>query len=157
MACVGADYFLVSQFSSTLKKKLYIADSYGPLHLTRRRATWKGGGVKKELGYEAVSTRNTSRITFQYVPPPLNTFISMLQRCVFIRYPWPLVQCIGVGLPVNSRAFQFGQKRFDSIRSDFHYRIDFFDSIGFGNLINLPLVHWYLSSKLGVIFIVCIA
>ena len=32
-----------------------------------------------------------------------------------------------------------------------------FDSIRFGNLINLPLVHWYLNSKLGVIFIVCIA
>jgi len=46
MACVGADYFSVSQFSSTLKKKLYIADSYGPLHLTRRRATWRGGGKK---------------------------------------------------------------------------------------------------------------
>ena len=70
MACVCADYFSVSQFSSTLKKKLYIEDSYGPLHLTRRRATGRGG-VKKELGYEAVSTRNTSRITFQYVPPPL--------------------------------------------------------------------------------------
>ena len=39
-----------------------------------------------------------------------------------------------------SRAFQFGQKSFDSIR--------------FGNLINLPLVHWYSNSKLGVIFIV---
>ena len=44
---------------------------------------------------------------------------------------------------VLSRAFQFGQKSFDSIR--------------FGNLINLPLVHWYSSSKLGVIFIVCTA
>ena len=32
-----------------------------------------------------------------------------------------------------------------------------FDSIRFGNLINLPLVHWYSNSKLGVIFIVCIA
>ena len=40
------------------------------------------------------------------------------------------------------RAFQFGQKSFDSIRFDFRYRIDFFDSIRFGNLINLPLVHW---------------
>ena len=28
-----------------------------------------------------------------------------------------------------------------SIRFDFRYRIDFFDSIRFGNLINLPLVH----------------
>jgi len=27
-----------------------------------------------------------------------------------------------------------------------------FDSIRFGNLINLPLVHWYSNSKLGVIF-----
>ena len=32
-----------------------------------------------------------------------------------------------------------------------------FDSIRFDNLINLPLVHWYSNSKLGVIFIVCIA
>jgi len=32
----------------------------------------EGGEIKRELGYEAVSTRNTmSRITFQYVPPPL--------------------------------------------------------------------------------------
>jgi len=47
----------------------------------------------------------------------------------------------------------------DSIRFDSRYRIDFFDSIRFGNLINLPLVHWYSNSrpKLGVIFIVCIA
>ena len=44
-----------------------------------------------------------------------------------------------------ARAFQFGQKKFR------------FDSIRFGNLINLPLVHWYSNSKLGVIFIVCIA
>ena len=37
------------------------------------------------------------------------------------------------------RAFQFGEKV--SIRFDSRYRIDFFDSIRFGNLINLPLVH----------------
>ena len=48
-----------------------------------------------------------------------------------------------------SRAFQFGQKSFGSILFDFRYRIDFFDSIRFGNLINLPLVHWYSNSKLG--------
>ena len=60
---------------------------------------------------------------------------------------------------LRGREFQFGQKkfRFDSIRFDSRYRIDFFDSIRFGNLINLPLVHWYSNSKLGVIFIVCIA
>ena len=35
-----------------------------------------------------------------------------------------------------------GEKSFDSIRFDSRYRIDFFlDSIPFGNLINLPLVH----------------
>ena len=34
-----------------------------------------------------------------------------------------------------------GKKSFDSIRFDSRYRIDFFDSIRFGNLINLPLVH----------------
>ena len=34
-----------------------------------------------------------------------------------------------------------GKKSFNSIRFDFRYRIDFFDSIRFGNLINLPLVH----------------
>jgi len=55
------------------------------------------------------------------------------------------------------RAFQFGQKSFHSILFDSCYRIDFFDSNRFGNLINLPLVHWYSNSKLGVIFIVCIA
>jgi len=44
------------------------------------------------------------------------------------------------GQAVN-RAFQFGQKSLDSIRFDSRYRIDFFDSIRFGNLINLPLVH----------------
>jgi len=37
-----------------------------------------------------------------------------------------------------SRAFQQGQKKF---RFDSRYRIHFFDSIRFGNLINLPLVH----------------
>ena len=36
-----------------------------------------------------------------------------------------------------SRAFQFGQKKF---RFDSRYRIDFFDSIRFANLIHLPLV-----------------
>ena len=41
---------------------------------------------------------------------------------------------------VSSTAFQFGQKSFDSIRFDSRYRIDFFDSIRFGNLINLPLL-----------------
>ena len=55
---------------------------------------------------------------------------------------------------VRDRAFQFGQKK---IRFDSRYRIDFFDSIRFGNMINLPLVHWYSDSKLGVIFIVFIA
>jgi len=44
-----------------------------------------------------------------------------------------------------------------STRFDSRYRIDFFNSIRCGGLINLPLVHWYSSSKLGVIFIVCIA
>jgi len=39
-----------------------------------------------------------------------------------------------------------------SIRFDSRYRIDFFYSNRFGNLINLPLVHWYSNSKLGVIF-----
>ena len=42
---------------------------------------------------------------------------------------------------ISVRAFQFGQKSFDSIRFNSRYRIDFFDSILFGNLINLPLVH----------------
>ena len=42
--------------------------------------------------------------------------------------------------------------RFDSILA-----IESIFSIRFGNLINLPLVHWYLNSKLGVIFIVFIA
>jgi len=48
-----------------------------------------------------------------------------------------------------SRAFQFGQKkfRFDSILA-----IESIFSIRFGNLINLPLIHWYSNSKLGVIF-----
>jgi len=51
----------------------------------------------------------------------------------------------------DTRAFQFGQKkfRFDSILA-----IESIFSIRFGNLINLPLVHWYSNSKLGVIFIV---
>ena len=34
-----------------------------------------------------------------------------------------------------------GKKSFDSIRSVSRYRIDFFDSIRFANLINLPLLH----------------
>jgi len=38
----------------------------------------------------------------------------------------------------SARAFQFGQKKF---RFDSRYRIDFFDSIRFANLINLSLVH----------------
>jgi len=54
---------------------------------------------------------------------------------------------------IGSRAFQFGQKSFDSILAT----ESIFFSIRFGNLINLPLVHWYSNSKLGVIFIVCIA
>jgi len=40
---------------------------------------------------------------------------------------------------VYSRAFQLGQKSFDSIRFSLPNR--FLDSIQFGNLINLPLVH----------------
>ena len=47
------------------------------------------------------------------------------------------------------RAFQFGQKSFDSIRFDSRYRIDFFDSIRFASLINLPLLHWYSNSNDG--------
>ena len=62
-----------------------------------------------------------------------------------------------IDVRMTTRAFQFGRKSFDSIRFDSRYRIDFFDSIRFGNLINLPLVHWYSNSKLLVIFIVCIA
>ena len=46
-----------------------------------------------------------------------------------------------------SRAFQFGQKV--SILFDSRYRIDFFDSIRFANLINLPLLHWYSNSNDG--------
>ena len=34
-----------------------------------------------------------------------------------------------------------GKKSFDSILFDSRHRIEFFDSIRFGNLINLPLVH----------------
>jgi len=43
-------------------------------------------------------------------------------------------------LLLGTRAFQFGQKkfRFDSILAT---ESIFFDSIRFGNLINLPLVH----------------
>jgi len=55
--------------------------------------------------------------------------------------------------------YNSGKKSFESILFDSRYRIDCFDSIRFGNLINLPLVglHWYSNSKLGVIFIVFIA
>ena len=42
---------------------------------------------------------------------------------------------------VPYRAFQFGQKSFDSMPFDSRYQIDFLDSIRFGNLINLSLVH----------------
>ena len=51
-----------------------------------------------------------------------------------------------------SRAFQFGQKKV-SVRfySIFATESIFFDSIRFDNLINLPLVHRYSNSKLGVI------
>jgi len=42
-------------------------------------------------------------------------------------------------LEVGGRAFQFWKKV--SIRFDSRYRIDLFDSIRLGNLINLPLVH----------------
>jgi len=55
-------------------------------------------------------------------------------------------------LHIRTRAFQFGQKSFDSILAT---ELIFF--IRFGNLINLQLVHWYSNDKLGVIFIVCIA
>ena len=44
------------------------------------------------------------------------------------------------GIVIGNRAFQFGQKKV-SIRFDSRYRIDFFDSIRFGNLVNLSLVH----------------
>ena len=36
-----------------------------------------------------------------------------------------------------------------SIRFDSRYRIDFFHSIRIGNLINLPIVHWYSNSNDG--------
>ena len=48
-----------------------------------------------------------------------------------------------------ARAFQSGPKSFDSIWFDSRYRIDFFDSIWFANLINLPLLHWYSNSNDG--------
>jgi len=44
-----------------------------------------------------------------------------------------------------------------SIRFDTIFATESIFSIRFGNLIDLPLVHRYSSSKLGVIFIVCIA
>jgi len=55
----------------------------------------------------------------------------------------------GRGAPstdLRYRAFQFRQKkfRFDSILA---IESIFFDSIRFGNLINLPLVHWYSNSN----------
>ena len=58
------------------------------------------------------------------------------------------------GRATQGRAFQFGQKKF---RIDSILATESIFSIRFGNLINLPLVHWYSNSKLGVIFIVCIA
>ena len=71
----------------------------------------------------------------------LHTWCVMAESLVTLVFTAALVDA-----PVMlSRAFQFGQKKFR------------FDSIRFGNLINLPLVHWYSNSKLGVIFIVCIA
>jgi len=53
------------------------------------------------------------------------------------------VSRLDVPPPPRTRAFQFGQKkvsiRFDSIFAT--ESIFFFESIRFGNLINLPLVH----------------
>jgi len=44
-----------------------------------------------------------------------------------------------------------------SIRFNSIFAAESIFSIRFGNLINLPLVHWYSNIKLGVIFIICIA
>jgi len=41
-----------------------------------------------------------------------------------------------------------GKKSFDSIRFDCRYRIDFFDLIRFGNLINFPLVGPYTDIQI---------
>jgi len=54
-----------------------------------------------------------------------------------------LIASDGIGVAYSPEHSNSGKKSFDSIR--------------FRNLINLPLVHRYSNSKLGVIFIVCIA
>ena len=59
----------------------------------------------------------------------------------------------------TSRAFHFGQKkfRFDSIRFSLPNRFFRFDSIRQSDKFAACRLHWYSNSKLGVIFIVCIA
>ena len=63
--------------------------------------------------------------------------------CLQLSHRWPSKLC-----RLRTRAFQFGQKKFwfDSILATESIFL-----IRFGNLINLPLVHWYSNSKLGVI------
>jgi len=65
-------------------------------------------------------------------------------RCAMAPQTWPLEHS-------NS-----GEKKV-SIRFDSILATESIFSIRFGNLINLPLVHRYSNSKLGVIFVVCIA
>jgi len=64
----------------------------------------------------------------------------------------------------TSRISSCRRYRTYSVRPTLHFSLEYynsgkktFDSIRFGNPINLPLVHWYSNSKLGVIFIVRIA
>ena len=83
----------------------------------------------------------TSRALFSWPPVEL----SSLSATFFVS----VGGTAGYSIPIRRKKV--------SIRFDSRYRIDFFNSIRCGGLINLPLVHWYSNSKLGVIFIVCIA
>jgi len=87
----------------------------------------------------AVPTRNSSTVTGQYTTsfaPDLR--IHSTEK--FFRFHPPLMEDSNCG-SVSCEVEHSNSGKKVSIRFDSRYRIDFFDSIQFGNLINLPLVH----------------
>jgi len=138
LQCVGGEYyFLHSRGSSCLSPAGIVARGY-----TARR------------GYRALRLCSPANSYIELCCPLTGAApgCEQLAHGHYTVTPWSGRQSNMLWLEHSNSA----KKSFDSIRFSLPNRF-FFDSIRFGNLINLPLVHWYSNSKLGVIFIVCIA
>ena len=96
------------------KRSAYILGSRGKYELNDR----KNGAFITTTAY--IHLRRFTSCLARFANPP---------RCTVIRNAFVVLRILLAEPRLESRAFQFGQRKFR------------FDSIRFGNLINLPLVH----------------